>query len=294
MLILMGCQNKIISSSYTHVLGDPSNLFFIGKNDTEFKYIKDKNLKTVSSRYDKGGYFNNGLAIICKNEKYGVINDKYEEIIKPQFDYINTFNEGVSQFKLDDKWGLIDSYGNIILEPKYDSISCAKEGFCIIKSYENKNNCKYGYIKIDGNILVNPEFDYCKDFSEGLAAVEKDGKYGYIDKYGTLVIDYKFEDAKNFSEEVAVAKLNDENIVINKQGDILFNIDKKYKAGDSFKGGHLPISVELNIFWGHSYGFINKKGTVVVEPQFSNVMSFKNDIAIVEKNSTRSYLLKRE
>ena len=41
---------------------------------------------------------------------------------------------------------------------------------------------KWGYIDKTGKEVIPIEFDYVSDFSEGLAAVEKNGKYRYIIK----------------------------------------------------------------------------------------------------------------
>ena len=48
---------------------------------------------------------------------------------------------------------------------------------------------KYGYIDKSGKVVIEPQFDYVRDFSEGLAVVEKDGKWGVIDKNGKVVIE---------------------------------------------------------------------------------------------------------
>ena len=44
--------------------------------------------------------------------------------------------------------------------------------------------------------LGNWEWTAARDFSDGMAAVKKDGKWGFINTNGELVVDYSFADAK--------------------------------------------------------------------------------------------------
>ena len=43
---------------------------------------------------------------------------------------------------------------------------------------------EWGCIKTDGSWVINPQFEHIKDFSEGLAAVQKGGEWGFIDAKG--------------------------------------------------------------------------------------------------------------
>ena len=52
--------------------------------------------------------------------------------------------------------------------------------------------------------IIAPQYEDAKTFSEGLAAVKKDGKWGYIDETGKQVIPCKYEFAYNFNEGVAL------------------------------------------------------------------------------------------
>lgn len=51
---------------------------------------------------------------------------------------------------------------------------------------------------------IAAQYEDAKTFSEGLAAVKKDGKWGYIDKTGKTVIPFSYDYAFSFSEGLAV------------------------------------------------------------------------------------------
>jgi len=50
-------------------------------------------------------------------------------------------------------------------------------------------------------VIIDPVYEKAKSFSNGLAAVCKDGLWGFIDKEGTIVIACQFLDADYFNEK---------------------------------------------------------------------------------------------
>ena len=58
-------------------------------------------------------------------------------------------------------------------------------------------------------------------FSEGLAAVEKNGKYGFVDEAGKEVIPLIYDDVFDFSEGLAHVKKNDKHGFVDKTGKIV-------------------------------------------------------------------------
>lgn len=51
---------------------------------------------------------------------------------------------------------------------------------------------------------IAPQYEDAMPFSEGLAAVKKDGKWGYIDESGAVVIPFQFDRAYGFNEGYAI------------------------------------------------------------------------------------------
>lgn len=56
----------------------------------------------------------------------------------------------------------------------------------------NANN-KFGYIDKTGKEITEVNYDFAADFSEGLAAVGREGKYGFIDATRKEIIPVQFE-----------------------------------------------------------------------------------------------------
>ncbi len=113
-------------------------------------------------------------------------------------------------------------------------------------------------------ILMAPVFSFSQDikgvdeiapFSEGLAAVRKGNQWGFINKEGNLVIDFRDDLVWNENPDTAASDItsvrypsfNNERCLVQKLED------------------QIPI-----------YGFIDKKGDLVIEHQFLNVTPYND------------------
>ncbi len=98
------------------------------------------------------------------------------------------------------------------------------------------------------------ELDYVSPFHEGMAAVKRGSSWGFIDQKGVLVV--------NFREDLVLKTVGGE----------------QYPA---FSSGRCLISIEKE---GISYfGFIDRKGNTIIEPEFLNATHFEADRALVLK-----------
>ncbi len=57
---------------------------------------------------------------------------------------------------------------------------------------------------IEYKTVIEPNYDYARGFSDGLAAVKKDGKFGYINENNEEIIPFQYDAAWSFSEGKAV------------------------------------------------------------------------------------------
>ncbi len=140
----------------------------------------------------------------------------------------------------DDKWRV---YNNITEEYTTEKIDW------LLETPENDSLAVYalpgkrGYINVNtGRVVIDAETnDYCKAwvFSEGLAAVMKDGKIGFINAQNEVVIPFKFD----YSDEC-----------------------RMYDFGYLFHNGY-SIMTNAN----GDLGLIDKSGNWVVEPAYDEI-----------------------
>lgn len=84
----------------------------------------------------------------------------------------------------------------------------------------------YTYIDTEGNEIPQCHYEYAKDFSEGLAAVRKDGKYGYINTKGEVVLPFKYSEADCFGDSLAAVYKDGKYCYINREGVEVISIPK--------------------------------------------------------------------
>lgn len=159
-----------------------------------------------------------------------------------------------------------------------------------IVRFEDELSGLYGY-KQQGKIIIEAQFvQAAKEFSEGLAAVEivkpnmlSTHNWGYINREGEFVIKPQFYYAQNFSENVAVVNTLDGWRFINKHGEFTI-IDTPAERLDDFHNGLAPYMIARNS-WARTpelWGFINKEGSIIVEPIYTKVFSFEKGFALVK------------
>lgn len=144
-------------------------------------------------KYTELGHFYNGLARI-RNEKYryGYVNEEGIEVIPCIYDYAEDFNDGLGLVCKNQKYMFLDCTGTVKLElPQYRKVRSFHEG----RAFVSRGQHKCGYIDEKGIEIIPCEFDNASDFNEELAVVtiRKKNFLGrvsslncYIDWYGDI------------------------------------------------------------------------------------------------------------
>lgn len=138
---------------------------------------------------------------------------KDREVIPAQFDEVDSFNEGLATVKIDGKWGFIDPSGKLVIPARYDNVWYFREGLAAVEI-----NGKWGYIDPSGNMVIPTVYDYAFYMSEGFAPVVINEKWGYIDRSGKMVIPAKYDDAGSFTDGRASVELNGRTFTIDRSG----------------------------------------------------------------------------
>ncbi|MGL5646575.1 MAG: WG repeat-containing protein [Clostridium sp.] len=148
--------------------------------------------------------------------------------VLPIYDEAYPFEDGLASIKIDGKYGFIDYVGREVIEPIYEYTDiCFRGGRC-----PAKKNGKFGYIDKEGNSKILFKYDFCSEFlvnniieGKGIfyAIVEEEGKYGIIDIYGQYIVEAIYEDIKlTFFEDILVGKLDNKygifKVVYDKDG----------------------------------------------------------------------------
>jgi len=211
--------------------------FAIVMNDGKYGIIDSAGNEIVHCKYQKIGtndysivIMEYGLFCVETNNKYGIVNKKGIEIIPCIYDLVIPISEKAIIVRINKKWGVrnIDDKELIPLQYDYlgyqfDNMIYTFIGKC--NDYGSPETGKYGYINSDGEEIIIPKFDNCKNFSDGLGAVNQNGKWAYIDKTGKIIIDFIFDDVERFENGKAKVIIDNIEKYIEKNG----NEVKNYK-----------------------------------------------------------------
>ncbi len=164
---------------------------------------------------------------------------------------------------------------------------------------------KWGFKNSTGAIIIAPQFELANDFNDGFASVRKGMKWGYITMNGKFIIEPQFDWAENFNNGSARIIIGGKYSWIdpNFQGELKFLHDDDLqdglrivtfngKLGFMDKSGTIVIDPQFDQVWpfhqgyaqikiGTKWGFIDKSGKIIVKAQFDHVGHFNNDLAPV-------------
>ncbi len=100
----------------------------------------------------------------------------------PKYDYVGSFNNGLAKVKFNKKWGFIDTLGVEVVPIIYHEVTTFSDGLAKVRVNE-----KWGMVDTNGNVIVKPTFDWIYDFEGDKAKVLVDGKPYFMNRQGQRV-----------------------------------------------------------------------------------------------------------
>jgi len=150
-----------------------------------------------------------------------------------------------------------------------------------------------GLIDTRGRFAVKPIYEDARTFSEGLAAVMRDGKWGFVDSKGTVRVPCRNESAQSFSEGLALVEDETGQKFIDTSGRTVIDVARlRWRR----KGQELPVIADgpfvdglaaFRVIFHGEYpdtlvGFMDRQGTIVIEPAFTYSYAFQRGYAKVQ------------
>ncbi|MBI4854136.1 MAG: WG repeat-containing protein [Acidobacteria bacterium] len=243
------------------------------KQNGKWGYIDKIGQIIIEPKYLAAQPFSDSLAFVRTAKHLKAIDSLGNTVFKLPLasNFPGAYSEGLAPFLVDGKYGFIDKNGKTILDFKYDFAAPFSDGLALIKIGD-----KYGFIDKDGKTVIEPQFSSATSFSDGLVAVrfsKTDQQPIFMDKDGEMTIYIPNYLNKNFVKK-PIPTTNQINDIINSYSNLSTGFNAKI-AFDSRAFSENLISVKIN----NQYGYINKEGKIVIEPQFSYADAFSNGLA---------------
>lgn len=147
--------------------------------------------------------------------------------------------------------------------------------FPVVVTTQGKRGSPRGYVDIRGRMVVPPQFAQAWALSDGLACVmDFQGYYAYLDRNGKKVLQTKFY---NFNQEAKFSEGLARFYRKRKWG--FFNkkgeivVEARFDEVMDFSEGHAAVRT------GWPWGFIDSSGNLKIKPRFGWVRSFSQGLA---------------
>lgn len=143
-------------------------------------------------------------------------------------------------------------------------------------SFESCREYTYGFINIR-DTARNIAAEYCgaNTFSEGLAAVKKDGKWGFIDADNDVVIGFQYDYARNFTDNRAIVQQGEFYGVINTAGAYVIPACYYDLIPYELEGKRYYISRDSTFY----QGIIDTTGKDVLPHRYTFVIPYEPNLA---------------
>ncbi len=243
------------------------------------------------STYDDVGVFGNGYCAVLDEEKWGYCDLYGDEEIKAKFLWAGAFTtDGVAPVQ--------DENGNFyyISESGNKKIAiqnlekCMDLGLSINQVLPAGDNGKYAYYNQKFEKVFDGEFTYATAMNGDVAAVETDGKWDLIGADGKMLTDSGYDgvilDEKGivFRNDRVFVEKDNQVIMIDREGNRIG--EQTYDDAQLFLQADGYAAVEVNGKWG----FVDKAGKMMIEPQYEEARSFCNQFAAVKKDGSWGFI----
>jgi hypothetical protein len=314
LLLVLSCGRKPYNK-------EPIGLFPI-KEFGKWGYINSNGKTVIKCQFDDAGEFSEGLAKIRKDTLFGFIDTTGKIIIEPQFYQAAYFSDGLCNITIKKdttfQYGFIKKDGSVAFTTSYEDASFYSNGRALVEI--NDEVC---FIDKSGKVVINTHFPYGSSFHEGIAMVWTGDSSKYIDTTGKIIAAFPEMGNDDFSEGLARVRSGDKCFYIDKTGKPKINLKnteltyfsfsngmaKAVIAGSDHKAGFIDTTGKIVIPITYhdikdfkeglaayrdkeSWGFIDKKGKVVIKPQFEEVefKSFVNGLCRAKQNHQWGYI----
>lgn len=262
------------------------------------------------NRYDAVGFYGEyDMCPVQRDGKWGFVDHTGTLILPCEWDGVGIVMDGRVPVQKDGKWGAIDREGNLIVPCRWQYLVAEDDGGYTVTDF----NGYQGALAADGSVLIpcdrykyvgpviNGARSICQDdlwglctetgeiitpcqwyetgyFHDGLAWVTGEARArGYINMQGELVIPCQYNHADDFVNGSAAVQFSNGNYqLINTEGRYLF--ETACPEMESYSKNEL-----LRVGRDGKYGYINRRGEVVVPLIYDNAQGFQDGLAMVKQ-----------
>ncbi len=308
---LINRAGQMISKGYQDINAASENLYVCKLNNL-YGAINAKGDIVIPFMYTKLGNFKNGYAYYLSTQ-YGLV-DIRNNALEARWSWISDVDtNSLAIVKKENRFGLMNVSEQIVLQPQFDYIApCANGIYLVVKNnlygfYNAIDKCyvtaiAYDYdqgletdyytngkvFKLIGDdqvALVDANGRYSINFGtytnfffakNDIIRIQKNNKYGFVDRKLKPLTAIEFDKATDFESNVAVVTKGSNASLIDKSGKIVFTI----------KGGEIDRYAEglYLVKQNNLVGLINSTGKQILNSEFQSIEQLPYGLLKVAKS----------
>ena len=283
-------QGVLVTRYWTDVckIGRRKEGFFRFKDEEGYRFLTYFGDDAFSQVFDCATDFSDGFARVSKAGQEYFINTTGQKVFAcdPNFCYGNFHNGLAYIVDKNQKIGYMNGVGQVVIPCIYSRATDFSDGFARV----SKAGQEY-FIDTTGHKVFDcdPDMQY-GNFHNGLAYIaDKNNKYGYVDKSGQVIIPCVYDYALDFSDGLVHVWQGEQEYFIDTTGQKVFDCvpDLKYSY---FRDGLARVENKEN----EKYGYIDKKGHLVIDCVYTDASHFGDGMAIVIRDQHKFAMDKQE
>lgn len=232
------------------------------------------------------------LVVFRENGMSGYMDKTGRVVIPARFTSAHEFSEGLAFVSIRSTGGFIDRSGKYVLletagRQKFMLANGFSDGMaaaCLIEPGQTTFGCRWHYIDRAGRSLIRTNWTFggasssflveLPEFHEGLVPTDDGtGKLAYMDKTGALVIRTGF----------SAAFLKSSNASLSKAFNFKGELAAVCALGSQLDKNGIPG-------WCNKWGYINRKGTLVIPAELERPLEFSEGLAALAVNGNMGYI----
>ena len=160
--------------------------------------------------------------------------------------------------------------------------------------YVFESNGKMGFMDEKGREVIAAKYYSLGNFSEGLASAKIGDKWGFIDTNGREAVGARFDGVAHFVDGVTLVWTesweDDEEVYKYGYVDKTGKVisEPQYREATDFSEGLAAVNV--GDYNDPRWGYIDRRGEMVISPIFTKAGTFSEGLASVEKEGKRCYI----
>lgn len=215
------------------------------------------------------------------SESYGYVNQQSIWYIQPSYYFASDFNNDISIASDNNGEYFIYANGEIRKSLNKLTMMWGNQDTLIILTLNGMF-----FADFEGNDLFGTVFDEAKPYSEGYAAVCKDGLWGYINSNGGWLVEPKYSEAYSFSSGLAlVVNKKGKSGFIDTNGNLVIHFQGEYAFMNSFDNG---LCIKSSIF--RKEGVVDKNDKWIISPQYDDIYIYDNYVLLKKGDKYYIYI----